>query len=176
MELCKNWRDPWPGLEPDDFKRALMDWLQKEGQNIEGTVLHAGSGVDAFRYFQFFPKATRYVNLDRRDQLNVDVVADIQNMSQIPSEIEDCILCVSTLYQVPDVNAALKEFRRVLKNGGIFLGEFTAPGWQNKTEGLNRWTLDEAIAVVSKYFKIESTAQYAQNGVAVTHFIRGRKE
>lgn len=162
-------------MQATPLRNSLLGWLEKQGKNIHGSILHAGSGSDAYRYHRFFPHATRYRNLDREKHVNVNVVADIQDMPRVPSRSESCILCVFTLHQVSNVNAALKEFNRVLEPRGVFLGEFTAPGWENKTEGCNRWTSDEALNLVRKHFTIKEYHRCFERETLVSTFIKGDK-
>lgn len=182
MKQVNSWIDPWPeGFEKllqrrTPLRNALLIWLEEQGKKIQGSVLHVGSGCDAYRYSRFFPEATRYRNLDLHKHLNVDVVANAENMHQIPTHSENCILGVLFLHQVNNVKATLHEIKRVLKPKGVFLGEFTAPDWSNKTDGVHRWTTDEALTFTGSIFKIELHHQHFEGEKLVSTFIRGVKE
>lgn len=110
-------------------RRKVLEWISKHGRNIEGYVLNVGSGIDIYNMKRYFPKATTYKNLDRFQRENVDIVADIQDMSQINSNIADCILASEMIYGVPNVNVALKELYRVLKKNGVLIISFLTEGY-----------------------------------------------
>jgi len=54
----------------------------------------------------------------------LDIVSDITSIS-VDDESFDCILCTEVLEHVPDAVAAIREFSRILKPGGILI--ITAP-------------------------------------------------
>lgn len=157
------------------LRKALLNWVEQQGKSIHGSILHAGSGSDAHHYSRFFPYATRYRNLDHKKHVNVDVVADVQNMPEIPSQSEDCVLAVFVLHQVDDVKASMLEFKRVLRPKGVFLGEFTAPGWSNVLEGNHRWTKEGALKVAGAHFKIQTFHNHYEGERLISTFIRGIK-
>jgi len=129
-----------------------LELLEKRGKNIEGSVLHVGCADDRFLYKCFFPKADRYHTLDIRGEFNPDIIADVQNMPEVDSDSEDCIIATFMLYQVPDTRAALREFQRVLKPGGMLIVSFT------HTRGayrIKKFTHAEALQFSEEFFTIE---------------------
>lgn len=110
-------------------RRKVLEWVNKHGKQVEGYVLHVGSGIDRYDMKRYFPKITTYKNLDRFNREHVDIIADIQNMPQINSKLADCILATEMMYIVPDTNSALKELYRVLKDNGILIISFLTKGY-----------------------------------------------
>jgi len=129
----------------------VLKILEKRGKDITGSVLNVGSAQDRFLYTRFFPKATRYRTLDIRGEFKPDVIADVQNMPEVETDGEDCVIAAFMIYQVPDVRAALREFQRVLKPGGILFVTFT------HTRGSYRirtFTHTDALRLSEEFFTI----------------------
>lgn len=71
------------------------------------------------RYFGVLPPGARIICTDIQPGPGVDIVADAQDMPQIPSESADCVLLVSILQHMPHPQKAVDEAFRVLRSGGI---------------------------------------------------------
>lgn len=83
----------------------------------------------------------------------MDIHADVQHMPEVPDDSEDVVIATFFLNQVEDIEAALREFKRVLKLGGILIATLTGHGWQgNKHHHV--WTYGEAKKLVSRFFII----------------------
>ena len=71
-------------------------------------------------YFGALPQGARIICTDIQPGPGVDVVADAQNMPQIPPDSADCVFLVSILQHIPSPQKAVDEAFRVLRPGGIF--------------------------------------------------------
>ena len=100
------------------MRKTVLLYFEDYGEEIDGSMLHCGSGPDSLKYGQYFPNAKRYRCLNRWDGLgggrfpNVDIHADVQNMPECPSDSEDCIIATFLLYQVRDVDAVAPTSRK----------------------------------------------------------------
>ena len=71
-------------------------------------------------YFGAPPRGSRITCIDIQPGPGVDIVADAQNMPQMPSESADCVFLIGVLQHVRSPEKAIGEVLRVLKPGGIF--------------------------------------------------------
>ena len=71
------------------------------------------------KYFGDPPRGATIICTDIEPGPDVDVVADAQDMPQIPTETADCIFLVSVLQHIPAPQKAIDEAFRVLRPGGI---------------------------------------------------------
>jgi len=137
-----------------------------------------GSGEDLWNYAQYFPRAARYRNLDIKSNQRVNIVADVRCIP-IPSCSEDCILAAFMLYHLDDVRDALREFKRVLKPGGILLTTYQPhqPPYYIEEEtgslrkindggpwktGQEELTWEEALSIVGDFFTVESIETHVE--------------
>lgn len=65
------------------------------------------------------PPDSKIVAIDIAPGPNVDIVADAQNLSPLPSDSADCVLLVSLLQHIPHPHLVAAEVHRVLRTGGI---------------------------------------------------------
>jgi SAM-dependent methyltransferase len=82
-------------------------------------IYDVGSKNARGAYFGGAPPGATIVCIDIQDGPGVDIVADAQNMPQIPCESADCVLLVSVLQHLPSPQKAIDEAFRVLRPGGI---------------------------------------------------------
>lgn len=151
------------------LREASMEFLYRHGADITGSVLNCGSNYDRFNYRRFFPNCSGYQLLDLeapkewygRERRDV-IIADVQNMPQIPTNSEDCIIAYWLLYYLSDHKSALAEFKRVLKQNGILLATFIADTARNNTNILRRWTYNEACEMLKPFFIIEEAELYCE--------------
>jgi len=100
-------------------------------------ILDAGAGKLRFKPFCSYLKYVsqdfaRYngqgdgagLQMGQWSQSNLDIVSDITQIPQ-PNDQYDAILCTEVFEHIPDPNAAIKEFYRLLKKGGQLI--ITAP-------------------------------------------------
>ncbi len=123
----------------DANERFRIDWVAKALQGITAgsTLLDAGAGEQQYRKFcghlnyvsqdfaAYKPEALdQGLQMQKWDYGQLDIISDI---TAIPKEDAsfDAILCTEVLEHIPDPNAALKEFKRLLRPGGTLI--LTAP-------------------------------------------------
>ncbi|MFH1443898.1 MAG: class I SAM-dependent methyltransferase [Candidatus Peregrinibacteria bacterium] len=84
----------------------------------EGRVLDVGCGAAGYK--NLFPQLTT-LDIEPREGVKVDIVADAHDLSQIPDGSFDVILCTEVLEHLHTPAKAIAEFQRVLKPGGLLL-------------------------------------------------------
>jgi SAM-dependent methyltransferase len=85
------------------------------------TVVNAGCGMRGTGRLPALFDQWRQLRVDIDPQVEPDILADIADLSVIPSEFTDAIWsahCLEHLYQ-HQIGQALGEFRRILKDGGF---------------------------------------------------------
>ena len=111
-----------------------VGWIEKALQKIPPslTILDAGAGECQFRKFcghlkyvaQDFGKyhgdGTVGLQTQTWDNSRLDVVSDIAHMPMADRSV-DAIMCTEVLEHIPDPQAALREFGRLVKPGGYLL-------------------------------------------------------
>ena len=118
----------------DDLRASLRYWgfsaatytLRKNllplvKKFVSGEVLDAGAGGLHGR--QLIEKYSReYRSVDIKDRHgDLDLVADIQDLSILEADVFDCVFCSQVLEHLPHPEKALAEFHRVLRSGGHVL-------------------------------------------------------
>lgn len=88
----------------------------------KGPVIDLGSGGYSNYYKPHFG-TEKYVRLDLEAQPNngTDIIADILDMPQIPSDNYGVVLLCETLEHVNNPFKAFKEAARILRPGGLFI-------------------------------------------------------
>lgn len=110
-------------------KKELFATMKTTMDNIQGDILEIGSGTGA--NFSFFPKGSNVIALDPNPHMekyfkhnasqfsHVTIKKVITGFAEDLSEIEDnslaIVVCTLTLCSVQDVEAVLREVKRVLK-------------------------------------------------------------
>lgn len=90
-------------------------------EHVEGRVLEAGAGGSPFKQ-QLDRLAYEVVRTDIHDRYgDVDVIADVQDMPSVESGSFDVVVCTQVLEHVQNPEKALREMRRVLKDGGVLV-------------------------------------------------------
>ncbi|GAH86088.1 unnamed protein product, partial [marine sediment metagenome] len=90
------------------------------------------------------------------------IIADVQNMPQIPTDSEDCIIAYWLLYYLSNHRSALAEFRRVLKPNGVLLVNFIGDALKSNPRVLRRWNHIEAFEALEPFFEIEEAELYCE--------------
>ena len=91
-----------------------------------------------------------FTHVDIRPEVNPDIVADASNMSMIPSHsVEEVYFCHGIEHlSLEDARQALREFRRVLRLGGVLriaTGDFTVLSWMYTIDHVPLRTIRAAI-------------------------------
>jgi len=86
---------------------AMLEWGVKRSKPKSPTIQR-----DRFMF------ADEYTGADFEDGLDVDIVADIHDATEIPGDAYDAILCVSVLEHVKRPWVAVPDMGRTLKPGG----------------------------------------------------------
>ncbi len=149
-------------------REVSMEFLRRHGKDVTGSVLNCGSNNDLYGYRRFFPKCSRYRLLDLKTPEQWPgkprdiVIADVQNMPQIPTDSEDCIIAYWLLYFLSNHRSALAEFRRVLKPNGILLASFIGNALKFNPNVLRRWTPIEALEALEPFYEVEEVELYCE--------------
>ena len=101
------------------LSRLIETAVRVDVGGTERSVLDVGCGVQPYRPY-FDGVASEYIGVDVEPGEHVDVVAPAAALP-FPEARFDVVLCTQTLEHVPDPAAALREFHRVLKPGGVLL-------------------------------------------------------
>lgn len=116
-----------------------VSWLRKTLEQIpeSSRILDAGAGEQKFRKFcshlnyvaQDFAKYdgkgdNRGLQTGIWDQTKLDIVSDITSIPEPPGSF-DAIMCIEVLEHLSEPVTAIKEFKRLLRPGGILI--LTAP-------------------------------------------------
>ncbi|MHB1417775.1 MAG: methyltransferase domain-containing protein, partial [Chloroflexota bacterium] len=100
-------------------------WLRRQAAKVEGRVLSIGSGDDRDGegecYRRYFASASAYVTSEVEPRPDCDLVLDVRDMPAVKAKSYDCVFCSGVLEHVDDYHAAVREIRRVLKDGGLLL-------------------------------------------------------
>lgn len=127
-----------PSIGSINHERRI-DWVINELKNLSqgAKLLDAGAGTQQFKKYcthldyvsqdfaAYIPsEQTGGLQNDKWDYGELDIISDITDIP-CPDASFDAILCSEVLEHLPDPNAAIKEFARLLKKDGILL--ITAP-------------------------------------------------
>lgn len=101
--------------------RVLAKWCA----TVTGDVLSVGSSADrdgnGRTYRQYFTAASSYTTSEVEPTPGCDLVLDARNMAAVADGAYDAVFCSGVLEHVDDCHAAVRECRRILKPGGVFL-------------------------------------------------------
>jgi len=84
----------------------------------EGKTLDIGCGNDIYR--SYFPDCTT-LDIEARPDVDVDIIADVHDLSVIQDETYEVILCAEVLEHLHTPAKAIAEMRRILKPGGVII-------------------------------------------------------
>ena len=118
----------------DYFIRSKLDLIKKHYGTKPAKLLDIGCGTGF--YFPLLARragritavdfsramageAARYAKKERLSNIRV-LEMDFESLD-LPDESFDVVLSLDVLHHIPDMTAAMKEIRRVLKKGGLFL-------------------------------------------------------
>lgn len=84
----------------------------------DAKTLDIGCGND--QYGNYFPSRTT-VDIEQREGIDVDIIADAHDLHQIADASYDVILCTEVLEHLHTPARAIAEFKRVLAPGGLLI-------------------------------------------------------
>lgn len=101
-------------------QRFVKDSISKRPWS--GPIIDLGAGQYAVWYSGLFGDAT-YVTLDitQTEKKEIDIIADITKMPEIPSKSYGVVLLLETLEHIANPFRAFKEAARILKPDGLFI-------------------------------------------------------
>ncbi len=109
-------------------RRAILEALRSQLENLRGSVLDIGCGYMPYKSLVLAPpsRAERYIGLDLRDNAyqKPDLEWDGHTMP-LESASVDCALATEVFEHCPDPEIVMRESFRVLKPGGLLF--FTVP-------------------------------------------------
>jgi SAM-dependent methyltransferase len=120
-------------------EQARINWVEDQLKKLPGgaVILDAGAGEQQYRKFcshlnyisqdfaAYNPLSNEHgLQVDSWDYGKLDIISDITNIPK-PDAYFDAILCTEVFEHIPDPIAAIKEFSRLLKPGGVLI--VTAP-------------------------------------------------
>ena len=97
---------------------------------LGGKVLDAGSGPNK-KYQDILKKGSKYVTLDIHPEFKPDIVGSVENIP-VPDGDFDSVISVQVLGDLLRPELAIKEFRRIVKPGGMVL---ITEGFMNELHG-----------------------------------------
>src|SRR5690349_8981813 len=120
----------WPGAERRNprrssstwvVRRALAGWLQEEASRTEGRVriLDVGCGVKPY-YPYFADVASEYVGVDVVENPAAELLGPVEALP-VEDASFDLVLCTQVLEHCDNPAAAVRELRRVTRQGGRVL-------------------------------------------------------
>ncbi len=119
--------EPWLGARGREGRISLQsrllhaDTLALIRAHASGRCLDAGAGRSPWRaLLESRGVAVLSLDVEARGP-GVDLVADLQQMPELPSASFDTIVCTQVLEHLPRPGAALSEIARVLRPGGALI-------------------------------------------------------
>jgi SAM-dependent methyltransferase len=177
------------GTNPGSWFRWVYDHLSLPAQAL---VMEAGCGPGDLWYENRdrLPKGARVLLGDLSTGMVTAARAknafsagmyflalDAQNIP-LPSASLDCVIANHMLYHVPDMEAAILEFRRVLKPGGLFCAATNGlnhmrqiyelvhrfkPAYEIPLLSVRRFALENGPGLLRRYFSQVHTEIYEEN-------------
>lgn len=120
-----------------------------------GPVIDLGAGEEADWYKGLFGDS-KYITLDleQNKTKTIDIIADLLNMPQVPSESYGVVLLLDTLEHVKYPMLAFKESARILKPGGIFICT-TVASWEYHPHPKDYWRfLPDGLRILCRDAKL----------------------
>jgi SAM-dependent methyltransferase len=149
---------PLVGLDRGDpiDRRFIERFLTENSERIRGDVLEIKDRDYTTRFGGAKVKRSEILDVNRENAA-ATMFGDIRDLREIASDSFDCFIITQVLQYVDDLDAAVRESKRVLRPGGCLL--VTVPtvgkldGHQDKVAGHYwRLTVDSARYVFAKHF------------------------
>jgi SAM-dependent methyltransferase len=97
-----------------------VESLRSHAVRASPEVLSIGAGGEVTDILN--EEGVSFTSVDIDPAMNPDIVMDITDMAPIPDGSVDVIICMEVLEHVHNPFMAIGEMRRVLKDGGLFIG------------------------------------------------------
>lgn len=167
QSMYDQWQRPRIDL-PGHIVAALSD--------AAGVIIDVGSGNRNFlsRLDQERPDL-RLSGLDLAMGMRPDAVADAQRLP-VADAAAGGVLALHMLYYIPDIQRALREFRRVLRSGGILIA--STNGYAHNAEIRSLWQdAIAAVAGVQAGFAADPVSRFPlETGAQAIHRVFGQVE
>lgn len=161
-------RDYLTADDPSLFRRYQDLFLEDHGPDFRGTVVELGAEPQ-YNHGRFFPNATSFITTNIRG--DADLSLDVTDMRAFADESQDAYVCVSVLEHVFDLNKAVSEIRRTLRDGGKLL--LTIPFAYPRHDVLDYWRLgSDACEQLFKSFHIDRIAHLGGTLSAVAEVLQ----
>lgn len=140
---------------------------------LDPIIYDIGAKDGRAAYFGAPPPGAKIICTDIQPGPGVDIVADAQNMPQIPSESADCVFLVSVLQHIPSPRKAIDEAFRVLRPGGIiYVNVPFIFVYHQDPEDFIRFSLLGLEHICSRFERITSGSQRGPASTFCDLFIR----
>lgn len=103
----------------------IENFLKQNAADIKGRVLEIKDDTYASTFGGNNISKIDILDIDK-DNSKANIIADLANAENVPSDTYDCIILTQTLLLIYDVKAAIAHAHRILKPGGVLL--VTVPG------------------------------------------------
>ena len=149
---------PLVGLDRGDpiDRRFIERFLTENRDRIKGAVLEVKDRDYTTRFGGANVMRSEILDVNRENTA-ATMFGDIRDLRDVPADSFDCFIITQVLQYVDDLDAAIRESRRILKPGGCLL--VTVPtvgkldGHQDKVAGhFWRLTVDSARYLFSRHF------------------------
>lgn len=100
-------------------------FLERHADDVAGQVLEVQDSVYTRRYGGSKVVRADVLDIDEKNP-RATLLVDLNDGSNLPTEVFDCIILTQTLLLIYEVRTALRELHRSLKPGGVLL--LTVPG------------------------------------------------
>lgn len=108
---------------PSQSRIEANSWIKEQAKLITGKVLSIGSMEDSdhmgLLYRNYFENAESYTTSDIKG--NVDMIVDVQKMSDVKDKSYQCLFVSGVLEHIPDFQSAMNEIYRVLSEKGVLI-------------------------------------------------------
>ncbi len=130
----------------------LEQYLTAHRADIQGTVLEFQEPLYAPRFAPAPIERLDILHIDDSNP-NANLIGDLTQANELPSDRFDCIVCTHVLHTIGEVERAVRELHRMLRDNGVLLvgvpgismdGLVTDELWRFTTGGL-RWLLGRAF-------------------------------